>query len=67
MIFSVAQTVSFLSRGMTLRPGTVICMGSPGALTDPRPLLRPGDRVDVEVGGIGVMSNPVVSEPTTSP
>jgi 2-keto-4-pentenoate hydratase/2-oxohepta-3-ene-1,7-dioic acid hydratase in catechol pathway len=62
MIFNVAQTLSFLSRCMTLLPGTVICMGSPGVLREPRPLLKPGDLVEVEVGGIGAMANPVVTE-----
>lgn len=62
MIFNVAQTVSFLSRCMTLLPGTVICMGSPGVLQESRPLLKPGDLVEVEVGGIGTMANPVVAE-----
>lgn len=62
MIFNVAQTVSFLSRCMTLLPGTVICMGSPGVLQEPRPLLKPGDLIEVEVGGISTMANPVVAE-----
>lgn len=62
MIFNVAQTVSFLSHCMTLLPGTVICMGSPGVLHEPRPLLKPGDLVEVDVGGIGAMANPVVAE-----
>jgi 2-keto-4-pentenoate hydratase/2-oxohepta-3-ene-1,7-dioic acid hydratase in catechol pathway len=61
MIFNVAQTVSFLSHCLTLLPGTVICMGSPGVLQEPRPLLKPGDLVEVEVGGIGVLANPVAA------
>jgi 2-keto-4-pentenoate hydratase/2-oxohepta-3-ene-1,7-dioic acid hydratase in catechol pathway len=67
MIFNVAQTVSFLSRCMTLLPGTVICMGSPGVLQDPRPLLKAGDLVEVEVVGIGAMTNPVMAETDRSP
>jgi 2-keto-4-pentenoate hydratase/2-oxohepta-3-ene-1,7-dioic acid hydratase in catechol pathway len=62
MIFDVSETVSFLSHCMTLLPGTVICMGSPGVLQESRLLLKPGDRVEVEVAGIGVMTNPVVVE-----
>jgi 2-keto-4-pentenoate hydratase/2-oxohepta-3-ene-1,7-dioic acid hydratase in catechol pathway len=62
MIFNVAQTVSFLSRCMTLLPGTVICMGSPGVLREPRPFLKTGEQVEVEVSGIGVLANPVLSE-----
>lgn len=61
-IFSVPETVSFLSRCMTLLPGSVICMGSPATLQEPRPLLKPGDRVEVEVEGIGTLSNPVAGD-----
>lgn len=59
MIFDVPTTISFLSRCMTLQPGTVICMGSPGVLAEPRPLLRDGDSVEAEVEGIGTLTNPV--------
>lgn len=59
MIFDVPQTVSFLSQCMTLLPGTVICMGSPGVLAEPRPLLKAGDSVEAEVSGIGILKNPV--------
>jgi 2-keto-4-pentenoate hydratase/2-oxohepta-3-ene-1,7-dioic acid hydratase in catechol pathway len=64
MIFDVSTTISFLSKCMTLLPGTVICMGSPGVLNEPRPFLRHGDRVEVEVEGIGTLTNPVLSSPT---
>jgi 2-keto-4-pentenoate hydratase/2-oxohepta-3-ene-1,7-dioic acid hydratase in catechol pathway len=63
MIFNVAQVVSFLSHCMTLQPGTVIVMGSPGVLQEPRPLLKPGDRVEVEVSGVGILANSVIAEP----
>lgn len=59
MIFDVGTTISFLSRCMTLQPGTVICMGSPGVLAEPRPFLRDGDSVEVEVEGIGTLANTV--------
>jgi 2-keto-4-pentenoate hydratase/2-oxohepta-3-ene-1,7-dioic acid hydratase in catechol pathway len=59
MIFDVPTTISFLSHCMTLLPGTVISMGSPGVLQEPRPLLRAGDVVEAEVEGIGVLSSPV--------
>jgi 2-keto-4-pentenoate hydratase/2-oxohepta-3-ene-1,7-dioic acid hydratase in catechol pathway len=63
VIFNVAQAVSFISRCMTLLPGTVICMGSPGVLAGPRPVLKSEDRAEVEVVGLGVLVNPVVTEP----
>jgi 2-keto-4-pentenoate hydratase/2-oxohepta-3-ene-1,7-dioic acid hydratase in catechol pathway len=62
MIFNVPQTISYLSRCMTLWPGTVISMGSPGVLKEPRPFLRAGDVVEAEVEGIGVLRNDVVAQ-----
>jgi 2-keto-4-pentenoate hydratase/2-oxohepta-3-ene-1,7-dioic acid hydratase in catechol pathway len=59
MIFDVPTTISYLSHCLTLLPGTVISMGSPGVLEGPRPLLKPGDVVEAEVEGIGILSNPV--------
>jgi 2-keto-4-pentenoate hydratase/2-oxohepta-3-ene-1,7-dioic acid hydratase in catechol pathway len=67
MIFNVTQTVSFLSHCMTLLPGTVICMGSPGVLQESRPLLKPRDSVEVEVDCIGTMTNLVVADPSSYP
>jgi 2-keto-4-pentenoate hydratase/2-oxohepta-3-ene-1,7-dioic acid hydratase in catechol pathway len=62
MIFSVAQVVSFLSQDTTLLPGTVILTGTPpgvGFARTPAVFLAPGDRVSVEVDGIGTLVNPV--------
>jgi 2,4-didehydro-3-deoxy-L-rhamnonate hydrolase len=62
MIFSVAEIVSFLSRGATLLPGDVIATGTPagvGAARDPPRFLRPGDEVECEVEGLGILRNPV--------
>jgi 2-keto-4-pentenoate hydratase/2-oxohepta-3-ene-1,7-dioic acid hydratase in catechol pathway len=66
MIFSVAETVAFVSRLMTLEPGDIIATGTPagvGFKRDPQVLLRPGDVVEVEIGGIGILRNPVVAGP----
>ena len=64
MMFSVARLISDLSQATTLLPGTVILTGTPSgvgmARTPPR-WLRHGDTVEVEIGGIGVLSNPVVN------
>ena len=62
MIFSVAETIAFLSRVMTLEPGDIIATGTPagvGNSRDPKLFLQPGDIVEVEVDGIGVLRNPV--------
>jgi len=62
MIFNVSYTISYLSRCMTLLPGTVISMGSPGVLKEPRPFLHDGDVVEAEIEGIGVLKNEVVAQ-----
>jgi 2-keto-4-pentenoate hydratase/2-oxohepta-3-ene-1,7-dioic acid hydratase in catechol pathway len=58
MHFSIPELVSFISGIMTLEPGDLIATGTPagtGPLTD-------GDVVEVEISGVGVLSNPVRSE-----
>ena len=47
-----------MSRYLTLYPGDVVWMGTEGKA----PALGPGDRVDIEIAGIGVLSNPVATE-----
>lgn len=62
MIFPVARLVSFLSQDTTLLPGTVILTGTPpgvGFVRTPPVFLSPGDRVAVEVEGIGRLESPV--------
>lgn len=65
MIFSCRQLVSYCSRVATLRPGTVILTGTPsgvGFSRKPPVFLKPGDRVEVIIERIGVLTNSVVSE-----
>ncbi|MFN4244263.1 MAG: fumarylacetoacetate hydrolase family protein [Tepidisphaerales bacterium] len=69
MIFSVAELVAFLSGSTTLYPGTLIFTGTPsgvGMARQPPVYLKAGDRVEVEIGGIGVLVNPVVEESVAS-
>jgi 2,4-didehydro-3-deoxy-L-rhamnonate hydrolase len=64
MIFSVAHLIAFISAGVTLEPGDVITTGTPNGVGAFRPtpiFLQPGDRVDVEIDGIGTLSNPVTA------
>ena len=64
-IFDVEELVEYISGVMTLRPGDVISTGTPGGVgifRDPPELLEPGDEVDVEIEGIGTLTNSVVSE-----
>ncbi|ESQ11016.1 MAG: 5-carboxymethyl-2-hydroxymuconate isomerase [Thiohalocapsa sp. PB-PSB1] len=63
MIFSVAELIAFLSRDTTLAPGTLILTGTPagvGVARKPPVFLANGDRVRVEIDGIGVLENPVM-------
>jgi 2-keto-4-pentenoate hydratase/2-oxohepta-3-ene-1,7-dioic acid hydratase in catechol pathway len=58
LLFPVAMLVAYLSDFTTLRPGDIIMTGTPSGIGP----LRPGDRFDIEIPGIGVLSNPVVAE-----
>ncbi|MDQ2896627.1 MAG: fumarylacetoacetate hydrolase family protein [Actinomycetota bacterium] len=66
LIFGVEALIVYLSAGVTLAPGDVIATGTPGGVGDSRTpprYLRDGDTVEVFIGGVGTLSNPVVSEP----
>jgi 2-keto-4-pentenoate hydratase/2-oxohepta-3-ene-1,7-dioic acid hydratase in catechol pathway len=56
LVFSVPYLVRFISRIMTLCPGDIISTGTPSGIG---PML-PGDRVDVQIDGIGTLSNQVM-------
>ena len=58
MIFGVAHYISEMTRYLTLYPGDMIWMGTDGATQN----MKAGDTVDVEIDGIGTLSNPVVAE-----
>jgi 2-keto-4-pentenoate hydratase/2-oxohepta-3-ene-1,7-dioic acid hydratase in catechol pathway len=65
MIFDCSEIVSFLSRFMTLQPGTVITTGTPagvGHTRRPPAYLRAGDLVTVEISGLGRLANRVIAE-----
>ena len=62
MIFPVARLIAELSQGTTLLAGSVILTGTPagvGAGRKPPRFLRDGDAVEVEISGVGLLSNPV--------
>jgi 2-keto-4-pentenoate hydratase/2-oxohepta-3-ene-1,7-dioic acid hydratase in catechol pathway len=81
MLFSVEQVVHYLSAGYTLQPGDMIAMGTPGALP-PHPgetlqpvgrhkilgpvNMKPGDKVEVEITGLGVLANPIAADADAS-
>lgn len=65
MIFSIAEIIAAASRATTLLPGDVIATGTPGGVGlsfDPPRWLVPGNTVEVEIEGIGTLSNHVVSK-----
>lgn len=66
LIFDCYQLVATLSEVCTLMPGDIIATGTPsgvGVKMKPRGYLKAGDRVTVEIEGIGELSNPVIAEP----
>lgn len=63
MIFTCSEVIAWISRYVTLEPGDVISTGTPSGVGKARgEHLEPGDVVDVEIEGIGILSNPVVKE-----
>jgi 2-keto-4-pentenoate hydratase/2-oxohepta-3-ene-1,7-dioic acid hydratase in catechol pathway len=65
LIFDCAAQVAHLSQAMTLEPGDVIFTGTPGGVggaAKPPRWLQPGDRVRVEIEGLGAIENEVVDE-----
>lgn len=63
MTFSVPEQIEFISRTITLEPGDIIATGTPAGVGKARGVaLKPGDVVEVEIEGIGTLSNPVVAE-----
>lgn len=63
MIFNIAQIIAYASQIMTLVPGDVIATGTPdgvGWTREPQLFMLDGDVCEVEIEGIGVLSNPIV-------
>ena len=62
LIFDIPTLISYVSGVLTLEPGDLILTGTPdgvGVFRDPKVTIRPGDVVEVEVEGIGVLRNDV--------
>ena len=58
LIHDIPSTVSFISQYITLQPGDLIFTGTPGKTSE----IKPGDVVEVDLEGVGVLRNPVVAE-----
>jgi acylpyruvate hydrolase len=69
MISNVAESISYMSKGMTLEPGDVIAMGTcsgvAAAFKPPR-WLRSGDVVEIDIENIGILRNTVTAEKSVS-
>lgn len=64
MLFKVDELIADISQGITLEPGDIIATGTPagvGAGMDPQEWLWPGDTVQAEVAGIGVLRHAVIA------
>lgn len=65
MLFDVPTTIELLSAALTLEPGDIILTGTPegvGHARDPQVWMKPGDTVEVEIEGIGLLRNAIVAE-----
>jgi 2-keto-4-pentenoate hydratase/2-oxohepta-3-ene-1,7-dioic acid hydratase in catechol pathway len=60
MAFAIPELLAYISGVMTLEPGDLLLTGTPAGVG----LLEPGDLVEVEVEGVGTVSNPVASATT---
>lgn len=63
LIFDIPTLIETLTRTMTLQPGDVIATGTPAGVGigfNPPKYLKQGDVVDVEISGIGTLTNPVI-------
>jgi 2-keto-4-pentenoate hydratase/2-oxohepta-3-ene-1,7-dioic acid hydratase in catechol pathway len=58
LLFGVDALVAYLSKSITLRPGDLIMTGTPGGIGP----LQPGDTFEVDIEGVGVLSNSVIAE-----
>jgi len=62
MIFRIPELIEFVSAAITLDPGDLVITGTPagvGVFRQPPVFLEPGDRMRVEVEGVGSVENPV--------
>jgi 2-keto-4-pentenoate hydratase/2-oxohepta-3-ene-1,7-dioic acid hydratase in catechol pathway len=63
MLFAIPELLAFVTRYLTLQPGDVLTTGTPagvGTFRVPPSYLKPGDIVEVQIDGIGKLTNPVV-------
>jgi 2-keto-4-pentenoate hydratase/2-oxohepta-3-ene-1,7-dioic acid hydratase in catechol pathway len=67
MLHRIEDAIAYLSSGTELKPGDVICTGTPGGVganQKPPRFLKDGETIEVSISGIGTLTNPVKAEPT---
>jgi acylpyruvate hydrolase len=65
MLFPVVETLCLITEAITLEPGDVIVMGTPagvGYARTPPVWMQPGDTIEIEIEGIGILSNSIADE-----
>ena len=65
MIFDIPTLIAYASTIFTLVPGDVIATGTPAGVgwsRKPPRFMKPGDVVEVEIEGIGILRNPVIAQ-----
>lgn len=65
MMFPIAETIAYITQGMTLEPGDVLVTGTPsgvGHARKPPVWMKKGDICEIEIEGIGILRNPIEDE-----
>jgi 2-keto-4-pentenoate hydratase/2-oxohepta-3-ene-1,7-dioic acid hydratase in catechol pathway len=65
MMFPVAETLVYVTQGMTLEPGDVLVTGTPsgvGHARKPPVWMKAGDVAEIEIEGVGLLRNPIEDE-----
>jgi len=66
MMFPIAETIAYVTQGMTLEPGDIVFTGTPsgvGHARKPNPIwMKPGDTCEIEIERVGVLVNPIAAE-----
>ena len=65
LLFGIPQLIAYLSDIFPLQPGDVVATGTTGgvgAFRDPKVWMKAGDTIEVEISGLGTLSNPIVDE-----
>jgi len=66
MMFPIAETIAYITQGLTLEPGDIVFTGTPsgvGHARKPNPVwMKPGDTCEIDIERVGVLVNPIEAE-----